>query len=61
MEDELDVLVEVRGATGAVWCGWDQQVVCGAIVEQGRKEEVPVRERWVMVVWVAVEVEENAA
>ena len=35
-------------------------MVCGAIAEQGRKGEVPVREKWVVVVWVVVEVEEDA-
>ena len=36
-------------------------MVCGAVVGQGKKEEVPVREKRVVVVWVAVKVEESAA
>ena len=35
-------------------------MVCGAIAEQGRRGEVPVMERWVVVVGVVVEVEEDA-
>ena len=35
-------------------------MVCGAIAEQGRRGEVPVMERWVVAVWVVVEVEEDA-
>ena len=35
-------------------------MVCGAIAELGRRGEVPVMKRWVVVVWVVVEVEEDA-